>query len=125
MVRSPRRSEEQARRPDIIEPGLYKLSLVRQGWKVPCQIISLDFRWLAEIDERRARYTVTDPFDCPQIVRIHEWGEKISDRQYDWLVGIKGWARQHDQDHPCLNPRTPMDPMKLRPLIPRSKQWMP
>jgi hypothetical protein len=80
--------------------------------------------WTGEIDGQ-TRHAVLDPFDCPLIIRIHEWGEKISDRQYDWLVGIKGWAAQHDTSHPCLNPWTSIDVTNLRPLIPRSKGWTP
>lgn len=100
------------------------MSLIRKGWKVPCRIIQEDFLWFAEVDGSRARYTVADPFDCPQIVHIHEWGEKVSDRHYGYLIGIKEWAKRHDPDHPCLNPWTSMDPMNLRPLIPR-KPWTP
>ena len=101
------------------------MSIVRRGWKVPCRIYYEDFLWWAEVDEEASGYNVVDPFDCPKIVRIHEWGEKISDRHYDWLVGIKPYYRQHDPTHPCLNPWTSMDPMKLRPLIPRRDGWTP
>lgn len=124
MSRSPKRSD-QARRIDVVEPGLYRLALVRNGWKVPCRIYHEDFVWWVEIDQEHSGYNVTDPFECPKIVHVHEWGEKISDRQYDWLIAIKGWAAMHDPDHPCLQPWTSMDPMNLRPLIPRRSEWTP
>ena len=118
------RDEKQNRRADIVEPGLYRMSLIRNGWKVPCRIVQGIDVWWAEVNEMVQGYHI-DPFDCPAIIRIHEWGEKVSDRQYDWLIGIKAWARQNDPTHPCLHPWTSMDPNKLRPLIPRREEWTP
>jgi hypothetical protein len=101
------------------------MALIRRGWKVPCRIIQKGLIWCGEVNEILQPYTVQEPFDCSIIVRIHEWGEKISDRQFDYLIGIKAWARMNSPDHPCLSPWKPIDPMNLRPLLPRSTTWTP
>jgi hypothetical protein len=126
MARSERHALGQERQVDHVDPGFYRLALVKGGWRVPCRIChednGFDPYWWGEIDGEANGLRVRDPFDCPVIVQIHEWGEKISDRQFDWLVAIKQWAAQHDPSHPCLHPRRRIDHMNLRPLIPR-KPW--
>jgi len=121
MAKKDRHAPSQARQTDIVESGLYRLSLVRGGWRVPCRILHR-FGWSAEIDER-VYEAVDDPFQCAAIRRIHDGGEKIDQETYDWLIEMKRWAEREDSSHPAINPLHPIDHMSLRPLLPREDTW--
>jgi hypothetical protein len=102
-----------ARRIDVIEPGFFRLRLVKGGWKVPARIEFDEGTWTVTIDgeARSAR----DPYAAGA---DYVWtsGEAIEEWQYADLLDLKLWAASAEPTHPCLQPRKRMDPMTLPPV---------
>jgi hypothetical protein len=110
-----RHTPEQARRVDLVEPGYFKLRLVKNGWQVPAQIAREGRDWFAVLDGT-ALGMHRDPFQAEQVARIHEYGTRITLCEYVRLLAQKEWSRDHAPDHPCLFPMRPVTPGTL-PLL--------
>jgi hypothetical protein len=121
-----RHDPAQARVVDRVEPGFYRMRLARGCWRVPCRILRTDDRlyWFSVIDGFEHEPHAS-PWIAEGVSMIHTYGEKITQRQYDWLLSIKDWATVHEPDHPSLWPQRRMDPLTLRPLSPRkTPKWI-
>jgi len=124
-VSNPRHAASQARFVDIVEPGYFRLRLVRGGWQVPCRIESTSDGWQATIDGF-THPANPDPWRAEGVSDIHTYGERIDAKTYSWLLSIKSWAAENNPDHPACWPRRAIDRLNLRPLYPRKPQsWEP
>lgn len=106
---------------DQPEPGFFKLRLTPKGWyEVPARIIldANDGGWSAEIDGESAGPAHPDPVLAPGVLTIwHTRKVPITEAEYRFLCGpLKDWARAYYPEHPCLSPREPVDPRRLRPI---------
>jgi hypothetical protein len=99
------------------QPGYFAVRLVRKGFRVPACINWDGSVWHAIIDEI-TYLPHTDPAHAQGVARIWMSGLMITEADYRWMIAIKVWARTADPDHPCLSPRTPIDPARLRPIDP-------
>lgn len=101
------------------EPGLFRLRLARKGWLVPARIIhdQENNLWQAVIDGTVYEPHV-DPVMAEGVDRVWHYGLKTSEADYKWLMAMKDHYSAHDPSHPCLNPRSPMNPSLLKPLMP-------
>jgi hypothetical protein len=118
MTSNARRSFGQSRAVWPPQPGFFAFRLVKNGWRVPARILFDGENWIAEIDGELCD-PHSDPAYAPMLSAVWHGGHKIPQRDYDWLVGLKAWARANDPDHPCLHPRRPIDPGQLQPITPR------
>jgi hypothetical protein len=100
------------------EPGHFRLSLVRGGWRVPARLSVTVDGWQAEIDGI-AYPPDPDPARATGVERVWTGGEIIDQSEHDWLVEMRTWARTHAPDHPAANPLQAINPSELRPLMPR------
>lgn len=120
---NPRHSADQRRAVDVVEPGYFRMRLVRGGWQVPCKIERGAAGWQATIDGF-THPPDPDPWRAEGVSGIHAYGERIDRQTYSWLLRVKAWAVENHPDHPALEPRRRMEPSRLRPLYPRtSPQW--
>lgn len=93
------------------EPGLFKMRLCKNGWQVPAQIEKHgDGTFTATVDE--------GPGD---VADVWHYGMRIGAVEYLQLLACKREAELEDPDHPCLNPRKPIDPLTVKPVKPRSR----
>jgi hypothetical protein len=113
------RRREPARRIDAPEPGFYRLSLISGGWGVPARILHDGERWQVVID---GIATAPDPDPTKAGVdRIWTSAKRIEQHEYDYLLALKAAAEIAQPDHPCLTPRKPIDPMRLRSFLPKQR----
>ena len=109
---------EQRRVIDAPQPGYYTLRLARGAWRVPCRIVHDEDGWHAEINGD-VQPASPDPYAAPGVAHVHERGLRIDQPTYDWLVALKAYVEAHEPDHPAARPLDPIDPMQLRPIMPR------
>jgi hypothetical protein len=113
---SERHHDDQRRQVWPPEAGFFRLRLVRKGWAVPCQIVCTDDElWQATIDGE-ALTAHADPAHAPRVADIWHGGHRIDEAEYLWCLAVKEHAAAHDPDHPALNPRQAISPMRLKPL---------
>jgi hypothetical protein len=99
------------------QPGIWKLRLYPKGWPyVPCRIILHEGLWSAEIDGQLAGLPDADPYKADGVSRIWESRkEPISEAEYEYrLTTLKNYYRKVYPEHPCLDPRKPVNPAVLR-----------
>jgi hypothetical protein len=72
--------------------------------------------WHAVIDEFEHPAN-EDPVQAEGVSTVWTYGQIIGVNSYNWLLSVKRWAEKNYRDHPALHPRTPVDPMKLRPIM--------
>jgi hypothetical protein len=94
-------------------PGCFRIRLVRGGWAVPARIEHDGALWRVTIDGTASE--AADPVHAGA-ERVWHYGKAIEDWEYADLLRLKEWAAAHDPSHPCLSPRQPIDPMRLRPV---------
>lgn len=113
---SPRHAAAQTRAVWPPEPGLFSMTLVRGGWKVPARIArDADGAWVAEVNgETCAAHP--DPAYAHGVASIWANGLKIDEATYNYLSATREWARLHDPAHPALHPDTPINRLTVRPL---------
>lgn len=101
------------------KPGHFKMRLCSKGWHVPCAILRDDDGvWQVIIDGTPGPRN-TDP-SLAGVDDVWTSAARIDEWEYIGLLDLKQWAQRASQDHPCLHPRTPISPMRLRPIQPRS-----
>ena len=100
-------------------PGFYSMRLVRNGWRVPCRIVHDENGWHAIINGE-VQPAFPDPYDAPFVATLHERGLRIDQPTYDWLIALKAYAEAHEPDHPAARPLLAIDPMQLKPIMPRT-----
>lgn len=99
------------------EPGTFSLRLVRRGWRVPARIQrTADALWQADVDGVLCDAHI-DPALADRVATIWHHGLRIPDSEYRWLLALKAHAALYAPQHPCLSPRTPIDPRRLAPLL--------
>lgn len=107
-------------------PGYYVLRLVPKGWEVPCALHREDDRFKVEIDETMIPTAWTigelEEFWPPRslsdgnpVLRVAYYGRPCNLTEYLYRVGYKKWAREHQPDHPCLQPTVPIKQSHLPP----------
>jgi hypothetical protein len=111
-----RHDPSQARQVWPPSPGHFALKLAKGCWAVPCRIVHDDAGWHAVIDEFEHPPNA-DPAGAEGVSTVWTYGQIIGTSSYNWLLSVKRWAEQNYRDHPALNPRVPIDPMKLRPIM--------
>src|SRR3954469_17773176 len=99
------------------QPGYFQMRLVSRGWKVPARLVLGDSGWHAIIDEE-AYFPHSDPAQARGVAAVWTSGAQIDAATYRWLIALKAWARAAAPDHPCLSPRSPIDPAVLPPIDP-------
>lgn len=97
------------------EPGYFRVRLVRGGWQVPAKIEIADGKWAVSIDGAYVEEPNADPA-LAGAGRVWHYGDIIPEDEYRWLLDLKDAARTLAPSHPCLHPRTPIDPNNLTPL---------
>ena len=96
-------------------PGWFRMSLVRGGWKVPCQIERNESgEWRATIDGEEGQWSA-DWVDAG-VDRIWLGATEIPHHEYLYQQALKEHLRASDPDHPCLHPRKRMDHNLLKPI---------
>lgn len=111
------------RRIDQITPGCYRYRRVKGGpWMPAVVTLEGDMVYVVEADDKlrvgisAASYedlvvnAVMEgaAFDSP-LLRVLWFGEPISEREHDRLMGVLYWARIHQPTHPMLHPDTPIN----------------
>lgn len=105
---------EAPRQIDKPEPGFFKMRLVSKGPHVAAQISHQDGRWWADIDGVRQIPSHEDPMIAEGVTRIWESGERIHPDQYDHLLAMSAWAKEHDQTHPLADPKQPINVNRMK-----------
>ena len=112
------------KRLDTIEPGFYRVRMVKEGPWVPVEVrVNLITGMLTVIESGRSAVfeiarqdfedaivecvTDGDAFQHP-LIRIAWFGENIDADEHARMVGVIEWAREHRPDHPVLHPTKPI-----------------
>jgi hypothetical protein len=116
----------------VPEAGFYKCRLAKHAIAVAVRIwygrpvvdgeeLDRSLRWCAEVDGETTRVG-SDAAGEPTVELLdvfHIWthccGSPIDETEYRFLLHRKGWAVEHDPEHPAANPRKPINVRKLLP----------
>lgn len=88
---------------------------------MPARILHSEAGWQAEINGT-CHPAHPDPVHAEGVSRIWHSATAIAEHEYRWLVAVREAAEVADPDHPALHPTKPIDPMRLKPLQPRTPQ---
>src|SRR5262245_16303797 len=109
---------------DTVEPGFYRVRLVKGGPWVPVEVRCDPLTEMISVVEM-GRSTVfeialsefkdaivdcvieADAFQHP-LIRICWFGEKIEPHVYDKMLELIDWARKNAPEHPVLHPTQPI-----------------
>jgi hypothetical protein len=100
------------------QPGYFALRRTRGGWRVPAQIVCDDGLWYAIIDGVPGNSHI-NPEHAPGVDTIWTSGLRLPEADFRYLEAVRAWAIDNDPSHPALHPFKSIDPMQLRPLMPR------
>src|SRR4051812_47857589 len=100
-----------SKRVDVIEAGIFRCRLVKNGIYVGVRFWFDSDQWRVEVDGRthRADGELLDPFE------VWPWCEPINQVEFEFYERRRAWAEQHAPDHPAANVFTPIDLSKLPP----------
>lgn len=114
---------------DDPQPGYFKLRLVRKGPWLPARIrhepmadpttgepLDRSYLWYAEIDGQLHAPPDRDPARAG-VFRIWLFGKRITEEDYSKLRENKARAERVDPQAPELNPETPVDLGRMKPLF--------
>lgn len=110
------------RRIDRIVTGCYRYRRVKGGPWMPALVsVEEDMIYIVEAgDKLRVGIPVASYEDAivnnvvegtafdSDLWRVLFFGEPISDREYDHLLGLIAWAKEHQPDHPLNHPERPI-----------------
>jgi|HubBroStandDraft_1064217.scaffolds.fasta_scaffold49437_3 hypothetical protein len=106
----------------ISEPvaGFYKVRLCPRGWRVPAKLDMLHDVWTATVDGSPALgfWTLEEFRDLPDTnlaQRVHLYGERIDQAEFDYLNALREFAKVHKPRHPAANPMEAID-LRLQPI---------
>jgi hypothetical protein len=97
--------------------GYFKLRLVKRGPWVGARIDQIDGKWVATIDGTEQSPGHEDPVEAKGVLKVWHAGQFISQPEYNYLVQLAAWAREHSPDHPAANPGKPIDLATLPPVF--------
>jgi hypothetical protein len=106
---------ERPRQIDKPEPGFFKMRLVSKGPLVPARIHRVDDAWAAEINGIAQVPGHTEPERAAGVMQIWQSAERIDEAEYDYLLKLSWWAKEHDPAHPLASPTQPINVNRMPP----------
>lgn len=117
------------KRLDTIEPGFYRVRMVKEGPWVPVEVRVDQLTDMLTVIEsgRDAVFEIArsdfedaivecvtdgDAFQHP-LIRIAWFGESIDAKAHADMLELLAWAREHAPEHPVLHPTRPIKLSKL------------
>lgn len=108
---------------DIVRAGYFRRKLVRGGIWVGVRFwLDDEQQWRVEVNGNTHRIISKDngePAHIEPLDVYHEWaaccGQQITEREFQFLMRRREWARTHAPDHPAAQPHQPVDLSKLPP----------
>jgi hypothetical protein len=111
-----------SRRIDTVNPGFYRVKLVRGGPFIAARIVITDDMIEVSHHGHPAHFRLPVPAyfdlvveqttlgqaDKHPLTRVSWFGQRISEGEYRYLIHMHEWAKAHAPDHPMADPTKPI-----------------
>ena len=116
------------RRIDQVQPGYYRYRQVKGGPWLPATVTIEDgMIYVVEADERLKLGISADSYEkllidavmigeafANPLIRVIWFGTLIEQPEYQQMLDLIAWAREHQPDHPILHPDKPINVREVR-----------